>query len=125
MPVRIVTDSAADIPSSIIQKLGITVVPAYVNFGIKSYRDGVDISCDEFYDRLINGPVYPYTAQATPADFALAYQSLAKETDDIISIHMSDKFSGTFSSAQRGKSHQQLRVISPWSIQGQSLWHWV
>lgn len=109
MPVRIVTDSAADIPSSIIQELGITVVPAYVNFGIKSYRDGVDISCDEFYDRLTNGPVYPSTAQATPADFALAYQSLAKETDDIISIHMSDKFSGTFSSAQRGKSQAAIK----------------
>jgi DegV family protein with EDD domain len=109
VPVRIVTDSAADIPSSVVQELGITVVPAYVNFGIKSYRDGVDISCDEFYERLVNGPVYPSTAQATPADFARAYQSLAKETDEIISIHMSDKFSGTFSSAQRGKAQAAIK----------------
>ncbi len=109
MSVRLVTDSAADIPSSIIQELGITAVPAYVNFGIQSYRDGVDISCDEFYDRLVNGPVYPSTAQTTPADFARAYQSLAKETDEIISIHMSGKFSGTFSSAQQGKAQAAIK----------------
>ena len=109
MPVRIVTDSAADIPLSIVQELGITVVPASVNFGIKSDSDGVDISCDEFYDRLVNGPIYPSTAQATPADFARVYQLLAKETDEIISIHLSGKFSGTFSSAQQGKAQAAIK----------------
>ena len=109
MPVRIVTDSAADIPYAIIKELGIMVVPAYVNFGLKSYRDGVDISCDEFYDRLVNGPVHPSTSQATPADFARAYQSLARETDEIISIHMSGKFSGTFSSAQQGRNQANIK----------------
>ena len=109
MPVKIVTDSAADIPSAIVRELGITLVPAYVNFGTKSYRDGVDIGCDEFYDKLAKGPVYPSTSQATPADFAAIYRRLAKETDEIISIHMSDKFSGTFSSAQRGKNQADVK----------------
>jgi DegV family protein with EDD domain len=109
VPVKIVTDSAADIPSAIVRELGITVVPAYVNFGTKTYRDGVDISCDEFYDKLTNGPVYPSTSQATPSDFAAVYRELAKETDEIISIHMSDKFSGTFSSAQRGKAQAAIK----------------
>ena len=109
MPVKIVTDSAADIPSAIVRELGIIVVPAYVNFGTKTYRDGVDINCDDFYDKLCNGPVYPSTSQATPSDFAAVYRELAKETDEIISIHMSDKFSGTFSSAQRGKTQAAIK----------------
>ena len=109
MPVKIVTDSAADIPSAIVRELGIIVVPAYVNFGAKTYRDGVDISCDEFYDKLSGGPVHPSTSQATPSDFAAVYRKLSKETDEIISIHMSDKFSGTFSSAQRGKSQAAIK----------------
>jgi len=103
MPVRIVTDSAADIPSTIVQELGITVVPAYVNFGAKSYRDGIDISCDELYDRLVNGPIQPSTSQATPTDFARVYQELSKETNEIVSIHMSYQFSGTYGSALEGK----------------------
>jgi DegV family protein with EDD domain len=69
----------------------------------------VDISCDEFYDKLTNGPVYPSTSQATPSDFAAVYRELSKETDEIISIHMSDKFSGTFSSAQRGKAQAAIK----------------
>ena len=103
MPVRIVTDSAADIPSTIVNELGITVVPAYVNFGDNSYRDGIDISCDELYDRLVKGPIQPSTSQATPTDFAGVYQALSKETDEIVSIHMSCKFSGTYCSALEGK----------------------
>ena len=109
MPVKIVTDSAADIPSAIVRELGIIVVPAYVNFGTKTYRDGVDINCDEFYHKLSSGPVYPSTSQATPSDFAAVYRKLANETDEIISIHMSDKFSGTFSSAQRGKAQAAIK----------------
>jgi DegV family protein with EDD domain len=109
VPVKIVTDSAADIPPAIVRELGITIVPAYVNFGTKSYRDGVDIGCDEFYDKLTNGSVYPSTSQPTPSDFAAVYRRLGKETDEIISIHMSDKFSGTFSSAQRGRTQAAIK----------------
>ena len=103
MTVKIVTDSAADIPTKIVEELGITVVPAYVNFGDKSYRDGIDISCDELYGKLINGPIHPSTSQSTPSDFARVYQELSKETDEIVSIHMSAKFSGTYYSALKGK----------------------
>ena len=88
---------------------GLPFVPAYVNFGTKTYRDGVDIGCDEFYDKLTNGTVYPSTSQSTPADFAAVYRRLAKETDEIISIHMSDKFSGTLGSAQRGKTQADVK----------------
>ena len=103
MPVRIVTDSTADLSPELVQKLGITVVPEYLIFGNKTFRDGIDISYDELYDKLLNNPKPPSTSQPTPADFTRVYRELSKETDEIISIHLSGKLSGTYSSALQGK----------------------
>jgi len=101
--VKIVTDSTADLSPEIVKELGITVVPEYILFGDKTYRDGIDISYDELYEKLVNNPKPPSTSQPTPADFTRVYQELAKETDEIISIHLSGKLSGTCSSALQGK----------------------
>jgi DegV family protein with EDD domain len=103
MSVRIVTDSTADLSPQLAKKLGIVVVPVYVRFGDKSYRDGIEISYDELYDKLINSSILPSTSQPTPADFAQVYQDLSKETDEIVSIHVTSKLSGTYSSALQGK----------------------
>jgi DegV family protein with EDD domain len=120
MSVRIVTDSTADLPPQLAQELGIAVVPVYVRFGDKSYRDGIEISYDELYDKLVNSPVYPSTSQPTPADFAQVYRELSKETDEIISIHVSGKLSGTYSSALQGKklvdSKTNITVIDSESV---------
>ncbi len=103
MTVKIVTDSSADLPSQVIAELGITVVPLYVRFGEKLYRDRVDISEDEFYQRLQHDPVHPNTIQPTPQDFAEVYQRLAQDADGIVSIHISGKLSGTCNSALQGR----------------------
>jgi len=103
MTVKVVTDSTCDIPAQLVQELGITVVPIYVVFGDKSYRDKIDIGEDEFYDKLINGPVHPTTSVPTPKDFADVYNKLAEKTDEIISIHLTSKESGTFNAALLGK----------------------
>ena len=103
MTIKIVTDSSADLPAQLVQELGITVVPLYVRFGEKVYRDRVDISEDEFYQRLLHDPVHPSTIQPTPQDFANVYQKLSPEADGIISIHISAKLSGTCNSALQGK----------------------
>ena len=103
MPVKVVTDSTADLPDQLVQELGITVVPVYVRFGDKVYRDRVDISEDEFYERLTHDPVHPNTTQPTPQDFADAYQKLSQEAEGIISIHVSSKLSGTCNSALMAK----------------------
>ena len=102
MAVKIVTDSTADLPPEIAQQLGITVVPVYVRFGQEVYRDGVDISQDELYQKLVESPIHPTTSQPTPADFANVYSKLAKETDDIVSIQVTSKLSGTYNSALQG-----------------------
>ena len=103
MTVRIVTDSSCDLPTELVQELGITVVPLYVRFGEEVYREQVDISLDEFYKRLEQGPIHPVTIQPSPQDFVTAYQKVASEADGIVSIHISSKLSGTFNSALQGK----------------------
>ena len=103
MTVRIVTDSSADLPAELVQELGITVVPLYVRFGEEVYREQVDISLDEFYQKLEHGPIHPVTIQPSPQDFVTAYQKLSQEADGIVSIHISGKLSGTCNSALQGK----------------------
>ena len=84
--VKIVTDSTSDLPHEVAKALGIVVVPAYVHFSDKSYRDGIDIGPDELYQRMLDGPVHPTTSAPAPGDFAEAYGKLAQETDEIVSI---------------------------------------
>jgi len=103
MTIKIVTDSSADLPAQLVQELGITIVPLYVRFGEKVYRDRVDISEDEFYQRLLHDPVHPSTIQPTPQDFTNVYQKLSPEADGVVSIHISAKLSGTCNSALQGK----------------------
>ncbi len=103
MPVKIVTDSAADMPAEIVDRLGITVVPCNVVFGTEVFRDGVDISADQFYERLSESPVHPTTSQPTPGDFVQVYDDLGKDAEGIVSIHVSAKLSGTYNSAIQAK----------------------
>jgi len=103
MTIKIVTDSAADLPSILTEELDITVVPVYLRFGEQVYRDRVDISEEEFYKRLLNDPVHPNTTQPSPQDLANVYDKLSQEADGIISIHITSKLSGTYNSAVQGK----------------------
>ncbi len=103
MTVRIVTDSTCDIPSQIAEALGITVVPAYVHFGDKTYRDGVDISGDEFYRRLQDDRVHPTTSAPSPGDFAEVYDRLSEESNEIVSVVVTSKLSAVYKSAVLGK----------------------
>jgi DegV family protein with EDD domain len=103
MAVRIVTDSTADLPPNLAKELGITVVPIYVRFGEEVYRDGADISGDEFYHRLEDTTVHPSTVQPGPQDFLEVYRKLSKGADGIVSVHISTKLSGTYNSALMAK----------------------
>ncbi len=103
MTVKIVTDSSCDLPAELVQELGITVVPLYVRFGEEVYREQVDISLDEFYQKLEHGPIHPVTIQPSPQDFINVYQKLSQEADGIVSIHISNRLSGTCNSALQGK----------------------
>jgi len=86
MAVRVVTDSSADLPAALIEELGITVVPLYIYFGDEVLRDGVELTRQQFYDRLTScGSIRPRTAAPSSADFAAVYKELAVHTDGIVS----------------------------------------
>ena len=101
--VKIVTDSTCDVPPHLMKELGITVVPVYTVFGDKSYRDRVDINDDEFYYKLTHDSIHPTTSVPTPKDFADVYNRLAEQTDEIVSVHLTSRESGTYNSAVLGK----------------------
>jgi DegV family protein with EDD domain len=99
MAVAVVTDSTADIPSKVVDELGITIVPLYVQFGKESYRDSVDLTGGEFYYKLVHEADYPKTSTPNINDFATIYNELAKKTKEIISIHIGPKISATYNMA--------------------------
>ncbi len=113
MAVRIVTDSTADLPLQFAHDLGIAVVPLSVIFGDEVYREGIDIDHDLFYDKLINGKVLPTTSAPSVGDFLEVYEPLLKETDEIVSIHLSSKLSATYDNAcqaAQGLSDRGARI---------------
>jgi fatty acid kinase fatty acid binding subunit len=103
MAVRIVTDSTADISLETAGQLGVSIVPVYVRFGEEVYRDLYDINQDEFYEKLASSPSHPSTSQPSPADFSEVYRKLAVDGDEIVSIHLTAKLSGTYNAALQGK----------------------
>ncbi len=103
MTVRIITDSTADIPQDMVKELGIIVIPQYVIFGKKSYKDRIDITDDEFYDRLVSSKEQPTTSQPTPQEFINLFTEAGKGADGILAILISSKLSGTINSAEQAK----------------------
>jgi DegV family protein with EDD domain len=103
MAVRIVTDSTCDLPPEIVKELNITVIPQYVVFNNKAYRDLTDLKPDEFYHKLLQEKLFPSTSQPTPQDFVDVYNAVPREGDSILSIHLSAKLSGTMNSAEQAK----------------------
>ena len=108
MAIKVVTDSTSDLPADLADELGITLVPANVFFGTREYKDGVDITADEFFDKLMNGPEFPTTSQPSVGEFSDTYTSVSDGADGIVSLHVSSKVSGTFNSAQQGAEHANV-----------------
>jgi DegV family protein with EDD domain len=99
MSVRVVTDSTSDIPRAVVEELGITVVPLTITFGSQSFRDGQDLTADEFYARLATEKELPQTSQPPPALFEHAYEHLVTQ-GEVVSVHLSHKFGGTVETAR-------------------------
>lgn len=97
--VKVITDSTSDVPAELVAKLGITVVPSYVMFGTESYRDGVELSREQFYEKLASTKVIPSTAAPPPAVYQQVYSQLAEETDEMVSIHLASRYSAIYNSA--------------------------
>ena len=94
--VAIVTDSIADLPPHVAEELEITVIPLIVRFGTDIYQDGLDLSPDQFYEKLKKSKVLPTTSTPSPGTFASTYDRLAEETSEIVAITLASKLSATY-----------------------------
>jgi DegV family protein with EDD domain len=97
--VRIVTDSTCDISLKELAHLGVEMLPLTITFGDKSYKDGIELSHEKFYELLEQHDELPKTSQVNPAMFEPVYRRAVEAGDEVVSIHLSKDFSGTLQSA--------------------------
>ncbi len=115
MTVKIITDSLGDLPEDVTKNLGITVIPIYVLFGTESFKDGVDLTNEQFYKRLVESKTLPTTAVPALGDFISVFEKAAEEADELLVITISHKLSGTYETANRAadmvKQKVKIKVI--------------
>lgn len=101
MTIKIVTDSTCDLPAAVVQGLGVTVIPLYINIGDQGFLDGIEISRNEFYTNLATYPFHPTTGTPGPQAFLDAFDALADQgATEIITIHISENLSATINVAR-------------------------
>lgn len=100
--IRIVTDSAANLSPDVAKQYNIPIVPLKVQFGTTTYREGIDLSQDEFFVRLAQANPLPTTSQPSPAEFEDVFRDIVQEGDEVIAVTISSKLSGTYNSARNG-----------------------
>ena len=121
MAVRIVTDSAADLPADEVAALGVEVVPLSIRFGTDEYTDGVDLSVAEFYEKLASTDALPETAAPAPGAFEAAFRRQAEAgADAVVCVNLSEGLSATIQSARNAakalEGELPVRVIDSTSI---------
>ncbi len=112
--VAIVTDSTATLPKDLVEELGIHVVPVLLVFDGETFRDGVDISPDEVYQRLRSGAAIPTSTAPSVGDFLRVYAAAGQQAPAVVSIHMSPKLSSTHAVATTASElldDVQVRVV--------------
>jgi DegV family protein with EDD domain len=108
MTVKVITDSLGDIPAEAAQELDITVIPINVIFGRINYRDGVDLTTEQFYDKLAASKVLPTTIVPSLGRYADSYDELA-ESGDILIITNSQKLSASYETALLAKERMKKK----------------
>lgn len=122
MTIKIVTDSACDVPEAIAAALDITIVPVYINIGEKSYLEGIELPRPTFYKQLPGYNDYPTTAAPASGTFADVYEKLAHEgATEIISIHIAHSLSATYNAARLGAVSQESVPVTLFDSQQISL----
>src|SRR5688572_21113606 len=108
--VAVVTDSAADLPESVLESLDMHVVPVRVHFGTQSYLDKVGLSSEEFFRLLESKPVHPKTSQPPPGDFRRAFEFLGSHYEAVVYVGLMSRVSGTFQSAETAVARARTRA---------------
>ena len=113
MRIKVVTDSACDFPEELVQQYDVTVIPAYINIGDRSYLDGVEMSRQEFYDGLDGFPEHPKTAAPGLGTFLQVYKEAAEQGyDQILSIHVASNLSSIYHTALKAASQSKIPVTA-------------
>lgn len=97
--VTVITDSTSDIPEDLRHKLNMVVVPLGITFGSESFRDGIDLTTDQFIDRLIQSDALPTTSQPSAGEFAAAFQNELDQGRDVVCVTIGAFLSGTHNAA--------------------------
>lgn len=103
MGIRIITDSMCDVPKDFVEKYGIRVMPLTVYFGDQSFKDGIDLTLEEFLAKLEVAEELPTTSQVPPGEFIEAFREELANGNKVISLHGSSRLSGTYNSAMIAK----------------------
>ena len=116
MSIKIVLDSTTDLVPELAGKF--EIVPLTVNFGEEEFVDGVTITKEEFYAKLIESDVVPTTSQATPEAFEKVFKKIVENGDEAIAITLASNLSGTYQSACIAASEfpGKIRVIDGKSV---------
>jgi len=99
MTVKIVCDSCADLPASVLAQRQITSIPLTVTFGHEQLKDGVDITPDRFYERLKAAKEMPTTSQIAPVEFDAVFRTLTADGTEVVYVGLSSGLSGSFQNA--------------------------
>lgn len=109
--IAIITDSTCDIPTEWRGKYDIGVVPLTIIFGEQQYKDGIDLTAEQFYEMLPKARQFPSTSQPSPRDFLNAYQAAAeKGYKEALVITISAAMSGTINSAREAAAASPIPV---------------
>ena len=127
MTVKIITDSSASIPPDVVEELGLTIIPSLIHFGDEVYRDGIDLTTEQFYERLTTDKTHPTTSVPTPQSFVDAYEKLAEETDEVAVITITQKLSAVGDVARQAVDLAQKRpsrveiIDTTWALMSEGL----
>ena len=100
---QIVTDSANDLPKELIEKHNILVVPLNIEIDGKNYVDGIDISHEEFYEKMKKSKGLPKTSQPSPQSFIDVFKEAKSRSSQVLALHLSSRLSGTYNGAMLAK----------------------
>jgi DegV family protein with EDD domain len=122
--IALVTDSTCDLPQELLDHYQVNMLPININFGESHYLDKITIQPNQFYSLLSRHSEFPKTSQVNEKAFANLYTQLSANYDSVISIHLTDKFSGTYFNSQKAatlvsrESNKPITVINSKNLSG-------
>jgi DegV family protein with EDD domain len=122
--IAFITDSTAGLPADQVTKYGVEIIPLQVIFGTETFRDGVDLTQDVFFDRLKAAKTLPTTSQPTTGDIEAVYSKVINdpEVESIIGVHISSVLSGTYSAAMQAverlgaESGKKISIVDSYTV---------